>query len=377
MTKDADTKDVDTEACAYPQPETLLSNIETLSLNPEGSLLKLLKRLSSKFIVPEFKEKDLLDSVQPTLEGIAYYLSTSWEKVPDLYFKKPEKSPLACVAKPTFIEGGAVRDFVFKSKFVSVCPEYEKRRKEMPENDSVRIRHWKHDKGVGKGTIIAVHGWMLGDDKAKALTMVPGYFYSLGFDVLVYELPFHGGRAPKDIHPLKIFPSIDPVITNESFAQAIFELRALKNWLDEDKVKPVIAMGLSLGAQTVSLWASLDKLDGIICVAPVVSIAKRIWYYVKNSPLADTLTKVGLTEDLFDRAFSPSTPLSYFLNVEKDNVLVIASKEDHIVPFEEVEMLVRHWDIPNTHFVPKGHVEQLVNEETLVAVKKFLEEVVV
>ncbi len=365
-------KEDQSDACPFPQPDTVLSSIETLSLTPEATLLKLLKRLSSKFIVPEFKEEDLRESIQPTLEGIAYYLSTCWENVPELYFKRPEKSPLACIAKPTFIEGGSVRDFVFKSKFVSVSPEYEKRRKLQPQNDSVKIRYWKHEDKESSGTVIAVHGWMLGDDKAKALTMVPGYFFSLGLDVLLYELPYHGGRSPSDVHPLKMFPSIDPVITNESFAQAIFELRALRDWLDEIDKKPVVAVGLSLGAQTVALWSSLDRLDGVICIAPVVSIAKRIWHYVKCSPLADTLIKVGLTEDFFDRAFASGSPLSYFLTTEKQRVLIIASKEDHIVPFEEVQTLVDHWKQPKTHFVPKGHVEQLVNDETLLVVKNFL-----
>lgn len=364
--------DDQTEACVYPQPETVLSSVETLSLTPEASLLKLLKRLSSKFIIPAFKESDLLDSIQPTLEGIAYYLSTTWEAVPELYFKRPEKSPLACVAKPTPIPGGIVRDFVFKSKFVSVSNEFEKRRLLEPQNESVRVRYWTHEDKPSKGTVIAIHGWMLGDDKSKALTMVPGYFFSLGLDVLIYELPLHGGRSPSVFHPLRIFPSIDPIITNESFAQAIFELRALKNWLDEISPKPVMGVGLSLGAQTLALWSSLDKLDAVICVAPVVSIAKRIWHYVQNSPLSETLTKVGLTEDLFQRAFAPSTPLSYFLSTEKEKTLIIASKEDHIIPFNEVQLLVDHWKSPRTHFVAKGHVEQLVSEDTLLVVKEFL-----
>ncbi len=51
------------------------------------------------------------------------------------------------------------------------------------------------------------------------------YWLRHGYDVAAFVLPYHGARAPGPSGAL--FPSPNPLRTNEAFGQAIFDLRAL------------------------------------------------------------------------------------------------------------------------------------------------------
>ncbi len=360
------------ESCEYPQPETKLTNLENLSLSPEAGIRKLITRLASKFSLPKFTDEEVRESVGSILASFAYYSATSWEKIPELFYKKPEKVPLACISKPAEIKGGIVRDFLFKTSFKSTYQEYENRRVNKEQDNTVKVREWKHIDIESCGRIVAIHGWMLGDDKSRALTMIPGIFYRMGLDVISIELPLHGSRSPARLTPLNLFPSIDPAVTNESFAQAIYELRAIKIWLQEQSDKPIIPVGLSLGAHTAALWASLDNLDAVVCAAPLSSMPHIIWSNVENTPMGDIIKNAGISFNLLRRVFAVSSPLSYQPRLDPDKRLIITSQHDPIIPAIQGVLLNQHWAGSQIHELKDGHIEQLVEPSSIIAVHKFL-----
>lgn len=360
------------DQCIYPREHTRFSVVEELTLSKERTLLKLLKRLNSNFKVPSFTEKELEDAIPLLLSSFEYYLGTAWEKVPELFFRVPQVQPLVCVSSPVALSTGEVCDISFKSTFEPVFPDYKDRLSGEPRWNSVRAKYWRHTKEESRGTVIAIHGWMMGDEKASALTMVPGYFYRLGLDVVLFELPFHGLRRPDPLLPTKMFPSLDPACTNESFAQAIFELRAIKDWLLKEKEQAIVGVGLSLGAHTLALWASLDKLDAIICTAPLVSLPNFIWSQVEGGPLDLRLKEAGITREVLERGFAVSNPLSYSLAMDKESALIIAGERDSIVPAEQAKLLWEHWNRPDIHWVLDGHIEQLLAPGTAEKVHTFL-----
>jgi hypothetical protein len=364
--------DDDGEQCSYPRIETNFSSIEELTLNQEQGLLKLVKRLTSNFKLPSFLESDLEESIPKIREGLDYYLNLEWQSAPELYFDPPKKNPLICVSHPVKLSNGEVRDITFKSRFQSSNNEYRSLIKNLNESNSVRAKHWMHTDKPPLGCVLAVHGWMLGEEKISALTLVPGFFYRMGLDVLVVELPFHGSRSFNNFSIRNMFPSVDPVITNEGFAQAIFEFREIATWIKHELECPIIGLGLSLGAQAISLWSSLDELQATICVAPLVSIPKFIWKQVSGTPLEKSLFKAGLNYEYLESGFAVTSPISYNLRTQKKNVFIVAGKNDLIVPSSQAVELWKHWNRPKIHWIEDGHIEQLITPGTGKKVHNFL-----
>src|SRR5204863_137740 len=73
-------------------------------------------------------------------------------------------------------------------------------------------------------------------------------FYRAGVDVVIYVLPYHGPRTAAGSGPSgRGFFGLDMVRTNEAFAQAIYELRALLRYCRAAGTGPVGAFGMSLG----------------------------------------------------------------------------------------------------------------------------------
>ncbi|HMO17025.1 MAG TPA: hypothetical protein PKA63_00195 [Oligoflexia bacterium] len=372
MDDDQKSKHVDNEKLEFLQVETKFSPLEELTLSQEKTLIKFLKRMGRSFSLPTFSDDELERAIPVLLESLKYYYETSWEKVPELYFKRPESLPLFCVSSPVHLSSGEVCDLSFRSEFSPVYPEYEARLKNEPRWRSVRAKYWRHAKGQSRGTIIAVHGWMMGSEKASALTLVPGYFYRMGLDVIIFELPFHGLRNPEQLLPTLMFPGIDPACTNEGFAQAIFELRSIREWLRREDDKPVIGMGLSLGGHTVALWHTLDFLDAAICVAPLVSLPDIIWSQVEGGPMEKRLQEVGISKEVLENGFSVSSPLAYPFSGIKSATMIVAAKNDVIVPAAHATMLWEHWGRPDIHWVDDGHIEQLLTPGTGERIHEFL-----
>ena len=364
--------DKEKEQCSYPRVETNFSSIEELTLSQEQGLIKLVKRLTNNFQLPSFSEEELEDSIPKIREALIYYADNKWETVPDLYFKMPSQHPLVCVSSPVSLSNGEVRDITFKSHFQSSNPMYTERLNSFPRARSVRAKHWRHLDREPLGCVLALHGWMLGDEKASAMTLVPGFFYRMGLDVIVVELPLHGSRSPDHLNPLNMFPSVDPTVTNEGFAQSICELREISHWVKTELDCPIVGLGLSLGAQALSLWASLDELDAAICVAPLLSLSQFIWGQVSGTALESTLVKAKLGADLLERGFAVSNPKSYFLETKKNSVMIIAGRNDVVVPSSHAEALWKHWGEPKIHWVEDGHIEQLITPGTGNEVLSFL-----
>lgn len=360
------------ESCEFPRASTSFSSVEELTLSKEDLLLKFLKRLNASFKVPGFSQEVMEASIPDLMSSFTFFAEASLQKIPELFFRTPESVPLICVSSPVSLNSGEVSELSFRSSYEPMYPGYKERLLEIPRWNAVRAKYWKHTNEESHGTVIAIHAWMMGDEKASALTLVPGFFYRMGLDVILFELPFHGLRKPETFLPTRMFPGIDAACTNESFAQAIFELRGIREWLRRDGDKPVVGVGLSLGAQVLSLWASLDPLDAAVCVAPLVSLPDFVWSHVEGAALAERLVEAGITKELLEKGFAVTSPLSYPLLMDKRKVMIVAGKNDEIVPSSHAEALWNHWQCPEIFWLSKGHIEQLVTEGTAARVHAFL-----
>jgi pimeloyl-ACP methyl ester carboxylesterase len=174
-----------------------------------------------------------------------------------------------------------------------------------------------------------------------------------------------------------LWPSANPLRTNEGFGQAIFELRALSRFLRDRGASAVGAMGMSLGGYTTALWASVagpadpGGLDFAVAMIPAVSMARLMWRHGEASPARRAAARAGITEDLLIDAFAVHEPTTRPPRLDPAALAVIAGRGDRITPPEHAEELARHWGVEVAWF-PGGHLAQVGRGEALRAVRRRL-----
>ena len=206
------------------------------------------------------------------------------------------------------------------------------------ENQTCHARWWTSDRG--RPTIVIIHGWGGGNHWVTFRTFLVPYWLRHGWDVVAFQLPFHGNRAPGTGMGKSgaLFPSPNPLRTNEGFAHAIYDLRALAMFLRPRGTSAVGAMGMSLGGYTTALWASIagtgdaGGADFAVAMIPAVSMSKLMWRHGETSPVRARATKAGITEDLLTDAFEVHAPTTRPPRVPKDRRFIIAGRGDRITP---------------------------------------------
>ena len=165
---------------------------------------------------------------------------------------------------------GEIIDVEYESAYQGLHESYSKIESAIPENKTVRVRVWKHANHESRPTLIAVPGWTMGDPKINALTFMPGYFFRLGCNVAIFELPFHGRRLTSEFRDIghSVFPSANLFLTNEAVLQGISDLRQLRLILRALGFKNIGALGISLGSYLTATWATIEPLHFLINLLP-------------------------------------------------------------------------------------------------------------
>lgn len=359
-------------------PENRLSQFERLTLTGGAELDRALAWISKQFGSFSYQHRLETLDVERFFDAARFYTDPShihdWSKTPSRYFVKPEQVPV--VRETTFhgLSDGEVVDLSFKSTYQPQNAAFHEEYSTCLANQTVFARMWRHH-GVARPTIIAIHGWTMGDQRVNSLAFMPGFFYQLGFDVALIELPYHGRRRPKTGADLNgfLFPSIDVVRTNEAMAQVISDLRNLSLYLQSRGVREVGCMGMSLGAYVGSLWAALDKVAFCIPIVPMVSMAEVAWEIITRDPSFVALREAGLSLDLLHDIYKVHCPLSYAPQTEKNRVLIIAGIGDKIVPPRQPRLLWEHWKRPHLLWFRGGHVAQFKRSKAFSEVVQFFD----
>src|SRR5262249_53004772 len=152
---------------------------------------------------------------------------------------------------------------------------------------------------------------------------------------------------------------IDLVRTNEAFAQAIYELRALMRWLGAEGTGPVGAFGMSLGGYMTALLASVEpELAFAVPMIPLTSLADMMWSEGEGEPRLASATEHGWSLAGPQDFFAVHAPLSRAPLVPPAGRLIIAALGDRICPPAHAAALWRHWGQSRIHWYPGGHLAQ-------------------
>jgi pimeloyl-ACP methyl ester carboxylesterase len=279
------------------------------------------------------------------------------------FLDEPAAPPEATVVATQPIDGNGERaSATFASAYRPVNPAYAAEYGSFTENHLVHVEHWHHRDARPRTTVIALHGFGMGQPAFDAVALMAPALFAAGLDVALMTLPLHGARAPRTTRfsgQLFAHPSVPRI--NESIAQAIHDVAGVTALLRERSAGPVGVMGLSLGGYVAALAAALmgELAFAIPIVAPACfgDLAHR---FMAASRLYRGHEERALTREEFRAAYRVHSPLAHRPRMPTDRVLILAARGDRVVPAEHAAWLWEHWGGPRlawftgSHLVPFG-----------------------
>lgn len=289
--------------------------------------------------------------------------------LPSPFFPAPDAIEPALAPQGEGPLGTQVVDLAWESGYVPFLPAAREPYAAHRENGTAHVRWWTS--GRGRPTIVVLHGWAGGTHWMTARAFDVAYWLRHGYDVAAFVLPFHGARAPGG-RSGALFPSTNPLRTNEAFGQAIYDLRGLAAWLRGRGSSAVGVIGMSLGGYTAALWASIDaELAFAVGLIPAVSFSRLMWRHGEQSPVRRRAVQAGITEDLLADAFAVHAPTSRPALVPPDRLFVVAGRGDQITPPDQAEALAAHWGVEILWF-DGGHLAQVGRGDAMRVVRRRL-----
>lgn len=250
------------------------------------------------------------------------------------------------------IAGGAIARHVLASPYMPFDPSA----RSAPSNAWMPIEHWRHDRPA-PASILAVHGFTMGDPSIDAAALMAPEWFALGLDVVLVTLPFHGERTPVEAHYSgELFASWHVGALNEAVRHSIFDLHRVMRWLRREGASAIGVVGLSLGGYLAALLAGLvDDLAFVIPIAAPVRLSAFPSALFARSRHARRMPPPLAARELED-AYRVHSPLRRPLALPRERALIVAGRGDRIVPAEHALDLWRHWDGPSLHWFGGSHV---------------------
>jgi dienelactone hydrolase len=272
--------------------------------------------------------------------------------------------------------GDGVTDLAFASEYRPAFVAYRDEHQGYLENLTAHARHFTRP-GSGRPTLVLLHGWGGGHYWIEERAFTVPYWLRQGFDVVLFQLPFHGRRLPSGRVRGSLFPSPHVVRTNEAFGQAVWDLRALRGWL-EARGSTVGVMGMSLGGYTTAVWASVDpRLAFAVPWIPAVDMADLMWRHGEDSPARRQAIKAGVDAELLREVFASHAPLARPTLLAPERRMIVAGRGDLITPPDQAERLWKHWDECAIHWFPGGHLAQVGRSDAIRAVRRHLDQIAI
>ncbi|HLY36440.1 MAG TPA: alpha/beta hydrolase family protein [Candidatus Binatia bacterium] len=288
----------------------------------------------------------------------AFYGDPRFIADPDAFFVPPRPIRTATPDRILGLPGGDVVRLDYETDFQPTFPEARADAIDRCNAHGVAL-WWRHARR-GHPTMLCVHGYGGGQTWLESLAFEAVSFYRAGVDVVIYVLPYHGARTPAGArHSGELFFDMDLVRTNEAFARAIYELRGLARFFAASGSGPVGAFGMSLGAYTTALLATVEPLAFVTAMIPVVSFADRWWCDGEGDPWLAVALANGWSREGVQTILRVHEPLARPVRVPRDRLLVIGARGDGICTPRHAKLLWRHWGRPRIHWYTGGHLLQL------------------
>jgi pimeloyl-ACP methyl ester carboxylesterase len=339
-----------------------------MSIGLDSTVLRAMQIVVERALIPDPAD---LDSLRLSAEEV---LTQELQADPRKFFAFLEDDPRPTRVSSRFrrtLEGGAVRRFGVRADYTPYGFDHDA----SPSGQPIRIERWMHENPPGRGTILTIHGFTMGNPRIDAYAMFANDWYRHGLDVALLTLPYHSARKPSDSYfsgDRFAVPHVSRMA--EAVREAIFEIRLVTRWLQEETQRPVGILGLSLGGYLSSLLAGLcDDPDFVIPMVPPVCIGDLAWRFFTQSRHYDKGVLPAFTKHELRSAYRIHSPLTYPLRVPRHRTLIIAGRGDRIVPPEHPHALWEHWGNPEIHWFSGSHLAPFGRQRIVNTIVEHLE----
>lgn len=223
-------------------------------------------------------------------------------------------------------------------------------------NDYVRGESFLNEVG-NKPNVIFVHGWrMKGFDRVKKI-FHDSIINNLGWNMYYYTLPYHLERQPEaSLYSGEFMVSANINRTVESTRQAIVDLRALIQWMKNNKQGPVIIIGVSLGGFISNLVATLEsEIDALVSIFYSNRLSYSIWNTIPGKYIRRDLESHGVNYNDLVKYWELVEPNQALPKINKENILLISAKHDQYVHIQDADLLWESWGKPTRYVYNCGH----------------------
>jgi hypothetical protein len=221
--------------------------------------------------------------------------------------------------------------------------------------DAILVEHWMHEREPARATVLALHGFAMGQPRVDAWALFAAEWFQRGLDVALLTLPYHGARAPRGARLSgQRFADPNAARMHDAVRRAVYEIHAVRGWLAVETGRPVGLLGLSLGGYLAALTAGLvDDLAFVMPMMPPVCIGDLAWRFASQGAPRGA---AAYTHAELRATYRLHSPLRSPLRVPRQRVLIIAGRGDRIVPPEHPHALWRHWGEPAIHWFSGSHL---------------------
>jgi pimeloyl-ACP methyl ester carboxylesterase len=254
--------------------------------------------------------------------------------------------------------GGHVELLRFQSPYAPINPDARHDYLAHERNAIARAQHWRHD-GAPRPALVVIHGFGASPAWFNALFFSLEEFFAEGWDIVLFTMPFHGGRrGPRaPFNGAELFTGGFSRL-NEAILQAVCDLRVLLAHLRRRGAERIGLTGLSLGGYTTALMAAVEpSLAFAIPNAALASMPEimRAWFPTNLGSRALGAIK-GIPAELITRALELHSPLTYPPRLSRERLMVVAGLGDRLAPPVHSVMLWEHWARPELRWFPGSHI---------------------
>lgn len=259
------------------------------------------------------------------------------DDVPDVDFSKIAQLPLLSIWEGRY---GSPLETVF------------------PENNTVRVRHFRLDGRRGSPVIVMLNGLHVDAAFDAYFSWWALRFAAWGLETAMVTLPYSQQRAPADSYSGQYLMLPETNWTMMALKQSFMDMLLFVNWLKANGAGPVGTFGVSYGALLSGVYAcNADNADfAVMCMPPVdISDLLAKWEYADEWRAREAKGEVTLLSD-------PRIPELMSLcrqqpRMPAGKVFIASGEFDHLVPIETVRAADRAWGgIPWLRVYPTGHI---------------------
>jgi dienelactone hydrolase len=296
---------------------------------------------------------------QELLAMHAFLESQGWFDAPRDYHQTPPslRAP-QLTPRTTFGLSGAVDylEMVFESEYEPHPGEPGRERWLAHDDNATASAYVMQHADSDRPWFVCAHGFGMGQPNVNIAGLTAQWIHEeLGLNVLMPVLPLHGPRSSTRFSGGGL---LQPEFANvmHLFAQAVWDIRRMVDWVRAQSDAPIGLYGISLGGYTVSLASAF--IEDLACVVAGIPAVDFTSLARDNEPSAYQSYGQDLQTDwgLVQKVMFPVSPLSFEPRLPVDRRFIYAGVADRVARPEQARALWRHWGKPEIEWMSSGHV---------------------